>query len=299
MKTFLEQYGVGLFILILISILIAFASPIGRMIKTATNKQVKNVDTISTREVQHATTDVSDYVYASLYNDGNLVLSSHEIQDKENIMIDYGYTNMHPWTGTIDTPNMAVKTVTFKDIIKMRNCSSLFSFCQNLEYIYNIENLDTSECIDMQSMFYYCKNLKELNVNYFDTSNVTNMRCMFVNCNRLISLDLHSWNTSHVSRMDFMFDCCSNLQVLDISNFNTTKVPLMTDMFLNCYKLKKLDLSNFDTRNCVDMSRMFCQCFDLQEIIVSSKWNTTNADTKDMFTDCGIDHVTYIGGNAS
>lgn len=272
MKAFLEQYGTGLFVLVLMSILIAFALPVGTIIKNATNKQVENVDVIGTRELQRATTNVSDSVYACLYNDWNLVLSSHEIKNKENILEDYGYTDNHPWTGTIDRPNETVKTVTFKDIIRLRNCSNLFSFCQNLEHIYNIDNLDTSECIDMRSMFYYCKSLKELNINHFDTSNVINMGCMFVNCRSLTSLDLHSWNTKNVKMMDFMFDSCLNLQMINISNFDTSKVPLMTDMFLNCYRLKKLDLSSFDTRNCTDMSRMFCQCLDLQEIIVSSKW---------------------------
>ena len=46
MSAFLEQYGVAIFVLVIIAILVAFASPIGKIIKTAINAQVKNVDRI-------------------------------------------------------------------------------------------------------------------------------------------------------------------------------------------------------------------------------------------------------------
>lgn len=51
MKGFLEQYGVAIFTLVIIAILIAFASPIGLIIKKATNDQIKNVDKIGTEEI--------------------------------------------------------------------------------------------------------------------------------------------------------------------------------------------------------------------------------------------------------
>lgn len=37
MRAFLEQSGVGIFVLVLMSILLAFAAPIGSTIKNATN----------------------------------------------------------------------------------------------------------------------------------------------------------------------------------------------------------------------------------------------------------------------
>ena len=51
MKGFLEQYGVAIFTLVIIAILIAFAGPIGIIIKKATNDQIKNVDKIGTEEI--------------------------------------------------------------------------------------------------------------------------------------------------------------------------------------------------------------------------------------------------------
>ena len=46
MSAFLEQYGVAIFVLVIIAILVAFASPVGKIIKTAINTQIKNVDRI-------------------------------------------------------------------------------------------------------------------------------------------------------------------------------------------------------------------------------------------------------------
>ena len=265
MKGFLEQYGVGIFTLIIIAIFIAFAEPFGSIIKTSTNKQVTNADHISTLEIQKASTPVSEYVYACLYNDGDLVLSSHEIKNKENVMIDYGKTktNKHPWTGTEKNPNTNVKTVTFLDVVKPINCCGLFSYCESLEHINNIENLDTSECINLGSIFYYCTNLKEVDVSHFDTSKVTQMYCMFTKCEKITSLNLSNFDTSNVENTSHMFNSCFALTTLDLTSFNTSKIFFTEKMFTHCKSLK--------------------------QIKVSSNWNI-NDNT--IFLDCGTDHVT-------
>ena len=52
MRSFLETYGIAILTLVLMTILIAFASPIGKIIKTATNVQIANIDRIGTREIE-------------------------------------------------------------------------------------------------------------------------------------------------------------------------------------------------------------------------------------------------------
>ena len=52
MSSFLEQYGVAIFVLVIIAILVAFASPLGGIIKTAINKQVNNLENIGTAAVK-------------------------------------------------------------------------------------------------------------------------------------------------------------------------------------------------------------------------------------------------------
>lgn len=293
MKNFLEQYGISIFTLIIIAILIAFVGSFGNIIKTATNNQVKNIDHISTLEIQKASTPVSEYVYACLYNNGNLVLSSHEIKNKENVMIDYGKTKTHPWTGTIENPNTTVKTVTFLDVVKLTNCNYLFSCCECIETIENMEYLDTSECVSIAWMFNRCRKLKNIDLSNFNTSKVSSMNGMFVCCKSLTTLDLSSFDTSNVVSMNWIFDCCSNLKSINLSSFNTSKVQGMQDMFLSCLCLTTLNLSSFDTSNCTNMNNMFFNCTSLRTITVSDTWNTSHATTENMFQGCAIDHVSY------
>ena len=51
MSSFLEQYGVAIFVLVIIAILVAFASPLGGIIK---NTQVNNLDNIGSNAVNAA-----------------------------------------------------------------------------------------------------------------------------------------------------------------------------------------------------------------------------------------------------
>ena len=54
MSSFLEQYGVAIFVLVIIAILVAFASPLGGIIKNEINKQVNNLDDIGSNAVNAA-----------------------------------------------------------------------------------------------------------------------------------------------------------------------------------------------------------------------------------------------------
>lgn len=66
MKGFLEQYGVGIFVLVLTSILIAFASPIGKTIKNDITKKVNNIEEITDDE-----TEIAKGNYYTIVFDGN------------------------------------------------------------------------------------------------------------------------------------------------------------------------------------------------------------------------------------
>ena len=51
MSKFLETYGVALFTLVLVAILIAFSSPLGMQIKYAINTQVCKIENIGNEEI--------------------------------------------------------------------------------------------------------------------------------------------------------------------------------------------------------------------------------------------------------
>ena len=131
MSNFLEQYGKALFVLVLIAILIAFASPLGIKIKEYTLARVDNLKQISDdlisgkpRVDPNEPKEAMDYVYACLYNDGELVLSANEINPTKEILNNYGKSNVYKikW----DNNCQKVKSVNILTPIKPKSCQNWF-----------------------------------------------------------------------------------------------------------------------------------------------------------------------------
>ena len=154
------------------------------------------------------------------------------------------------------------------------NSSNWFA---NLSSVYSIKfnNFDTSNVIDMGSMFDQANSLASVDLTVFNTSNVTNMAAMFSSAYSLVNLDLSSFNTSKVTNMTWMFANTYSLTSLDVSSFDTSNVVNMSRMFYTADALISLDLSNFNTPNVIDMSSMFDSTTSLVSLNVSS-FNTSN-----------------------
>ena len=98
----------------------------------------------------------------------------------------------------------------------------------------NYHNLDKVE--------YMFTNLSELtqinNLRYLNTENVTSMNSMFYGCSQLTELDLTSFNTSAVMTMKNMFQGDINLTTIYVgSNWSTANVEMSDLMFYNCTSL--------------------------------------------------------------
>ena len=171
-------------------------------------------------------------------------------------------------------------------VVANYNSSDLFCGFQKLTEIENLNLLDTSNVIDMMSMFARCSSLTSLDLSKFDTSKVTDMGSMFSGCSRLTSLDLSKFDTSKVTDMGSMFSGCSRLTSLDTSNFNTSNVTKMGYMFSDCSKLVSLDVGNFDTSNVTKMDRMFSGCSSLTSLDLSKFDTSQVTDMNNMFYWC-------------
>ena len=152
----------------------------------------------------------------------------------------------------------------------------MFSNCQSLVKIYNLDNLDTSNVEWMDGIFTNCSQLKELNLSNFDTSSATSMCEMFDNCQSLTELDLSNFNTSNVTDMSYLFEDCINLTALNISSFRTPKVEYMNNMFKNCQSLTSLNLSGFSFTNTTNISYMFNNCINLNTLIFDQNLDTSH-----------------------
>ena len=164
--------------------------------------------------------------------------------------------------------------------------SWLFGVFGNLTEINNLQNLDTSYVINMNSMFFNNMQLAELDLSFFDTSNVTDMSYMFAAMYSLTELDLSTFDTSNVTNMSYMFAYMELLTNLNLSSFDTSNVTDMSYMFSDMDSLIELNLSSFDTSNVTDMSYMFTYMSDLVSLDLSS-FNTINVvDFTEMFNGC-------------
>jgi len=88
-----------------------------------------------------------------------------------------------------------------------------FRSMENLQSITGMkEYLNTTEVINMTSMFYNCRSLTSLDLSSFNTSKVTLMNWMFIYCNNLQTIYVgDGWSTAAVENSDNMFRGCINL----------------------------------------------------------------------------------------
>lgn len=177
------------------------------------------------------------------------------------------------------------------DTGNVENMNSMFKECHELTGL-DLGSFDTGNVRTMRSMFYNCEKLKNLDLSGFRTACVTDMHSMFLGCAGLESLDLSAFCTTNVTNMNSMFYNCTGLEKTELKSFDTAGVTDMSEMFSRCERLERLDLRSFDTGSVKSVKNMFYGCTGLNEILVGEGW--TIADTADIFTDCGVDHVSRL-----
>ena len=124
-------------------------------------------------------------------------------------------------------------------LIKLDDCTSLFSENRRLKYL---DKFDFSETTNMSSMFSNCSSLTT--IPQMDTSNVTNMSSMFSNCSSLTNLDLRnikinlqigsgtSWG--HLLTVDSLVNTIKEL-VTRTSYYTLTMGPANLEKIANLY----------------------------------------------------------------
>ena len=171
------------------------------------------------------------------------------------------------------------------------NMHSMFDQCNKATNI-DVSNFNTINVINMLAMFSECHSLENIDLSSFDTSNVTNMSWMFYHNYNLLNLDINNFNTSHVINMEQMFVGCRSLQTLDVSNFDTSNVTDMSHMFQDL-RITQLNLCNFDTLKVTDMDNMFDLSSNLEVVYVGLNWSMENVISSDyMFAGTKISQVT-------
>ena len=260
-------------------------------------------------------------IYATLYDDGTLVLNSTgNIDSEKTVSASYGNITKSTYSEETIPWYQNRENITMVDIentIKPLCTAYWFYWNRNLTKILNMENLKMSNVTDVSRMFFWDDSLTELDVSSWDTSNVVNMSDLFLGATSLTSLDVSNFNTSKVTDMsgmfsgnwqnsmqlteikgieDFdtsnvtdmsrMFDCTSGLTTLDLSKWNTSKVTKMTQIFNQSSGLSSLNVSTWDTSNVTDMEGMFQGPSNITSLDISN-FDTSKVTTMQaMFAFC-------------
>ncbi len=234
----------------------------------------------------NAAEESGDFIASGAYEDitwvidkdGNLTIEgTGEFAAVENTSVSRA-----PWSDYYES----IKTATV-NVKGLTDASYMFYWCRNLTDL-DVSGFNTENVTNMASMFSWCDSLTNLDVSGFRTENVVNMQSMFRNCKKLNNLDVSNFNTENVTNMGGMFCDCQNLRNLDVSNFNTENVTNMNSMFSECGC--SLDVSNFNTENVTNMGSMFFG-YSYLNLNVSS-FNTENVTNMDsMFKNCEVERL--------
>ncbi len=125
----------------------------------------------------------------------------------------YESNNWRNWQST--DPTKVVFCEEFSEV-RPRTCVSWFQNKESLQTVEGMENLNTSEVMDMSRMFY--------------------------SCSSLTSLDLTHSDTKKLIFTAYMLKGCSNLKNIYVSaDFSMQNVAASDNMFLECYSLPNFD----------------------------------------------------------
>ena len=221
------------------------------------------------------------------YSDGRTVsgAESYDVSEKKDGSIKMYVSQNSENTSLLDLTIVANGKIAFpEDSFELLafytggRCSPPIS---NVSFIEFNHSIDTSNVIDMSSMFMGI-NIEELELSSFDTSKVINMNGMFYFSKIVKIKGLNKFNTSKVINMRQMFGGIKTT-TLDLSSFNTSKVTDMSRMFV-ASQVEALDLSSFDISSVTNMSNMFG---DSEATTGYAK----DADTAAKFNDSSITNI--------
>lgn len=228
------------------------------------------------------------YVVYSVENKTLTFYYDENMSSNDGILIDEdygdGFDDVPSWSRNLGTTKVVFDS-SFAGYQPTTTRSWFSTNFSTLKEIEGLENLNTSQVMDMSLMFRKCFALEELDLSCLNTSNVTKMNHMFLNCTSLKKLNV-SFDTSKVVDMTEMFCQCSQLEELDVSSFNTSNVVYMQGVFSYCSSLKSLDLRNFDLSGVASIAFLFEGCTALERIDLS-KSSTNNLGNMDgVFKGC-------------
>ena len=179
------------------------------------------------------------------------------------------------------------------DTSNVVNMSSMFNGCTNINKL-NLRNFDTSKVTNMSSMFSGATSLEEVNLDGFDLTSSTNESSiigrMFYGASNIKKVSMKNWKIPETftnaigCRVSNL--CSENLEYIDVTNWNLSRAKKITGLFGSSYANEIKGLETWDTTNIEDMINMFYEAKNVKSLDLSS-FNTENVtDMWGMFYNC-------------
>lgn len=99
-----------------------------------------------------------------------------------------------------------------------KNMDDMYYYCPNLINIYNINNLDFSNCSGLNNMFTNCSSLRNINIDNWKVPNVISINNLFYNCKNLSN-----------NSIDSIINMCLNL-----TNLGSDYKNIHNSIFVKC-----------------------------------------------------------------
>ena len=244
------------------------------------NDNIINIDDFSEREKTE--NESSNSIFAKLYTDGTLILSSQNYSDpKRKLEHNYGDVssityenyqdirkigwldvkdkltwNQYTLIGSRTEKTNKAKRIIIKDEIHPTNVNGWFYDLDLSNDVENLSNLKLDKIDNLKNLFEYCK-LSNFNFSQLDIrdNNISSLNNKLFYDKTTENLSFNGIDFSKITDMSHMF-YCARIEKLDLSNIDTSKVTNMSDMFV-CARIEKLDLSGLDISNVNTTSGMF------------------------------------------
>lgn len=195
-----------------------------------------------------------------------------------------------------DCLNLTITATDIPDLTGINQFQSIFSGCENLDNIPNIEQWDVSSVTVFQGAFTSCL-LFNQDISSWNVSSGINFGSMFQACEEFnqplnnwdmsnsqflfgmfrdavnFNQNLNSWNTANAINMSGIFDGAANFNG-NISSWNTANNTSFSNMFRFCNNFNQ-DLSNWNVSSGTTFVETFISCFAFNADI--SAWNTASA----------------------
>lgn len=270
--------------------------PYGTKAKYQSTDGWKDFVNIEEMEDENPPVDVESY---AVYKDEVLTFY-YDNQKEKREGIKYGTENENNYPGWYPIYYIShIYKVVFSPSFSSARPTSTYgwfaSFTDLIE-IEGIENLNTTEVVNMDYMFANCNKLETVDLSHFDTGNVTSMQLMFDQCKNLKALDLSGFDTHSLKYTYRMFGY-SGITQLDLSSWETSNLVDVYSMFAGCEDLVYLNLSSFNTSHVTNMNNFCVGCKSLTTLVLGNKFvSDENVPVQNAFSICEkLKTVTFTG----